>query len=285
MRTIIRRLLVIAFTVAVVEAFQPTLSAMPGAGQPPIAASAFTRAIRFLADGKQADAEQLIQDQLQSESNARQPLDADEVFLLAVCTRSRFEIDNALPMFIAVTQLAPNTLHGRAAADIIRLDQHDGDPEAQFADLDQLCAANPDDPLILWMVGVQCRTLNKVDIGVVRYRKLCTMWDPGPVLVHQTFANVLDDAGKYDESLIHRRIAVRLEPEGWAYEGLANTLTHLKRWGEADAAYAKCTGMEPDNVHYWNNWAWSKHCRGDAEGEAEMEAKVAQIQNGTAPAN
>jgi tetratricopeptide (TPR) repeat protein len=137
-----------------------------------------------------------------------------------------------------------------------------------------LAKENPGDPLVLWMLGVECRSCKLDEEGVKYYAQLCNLWNPGPVLVHQTYANLLDDLGRSDEALPHRKLAVKLEPAAWAYDGLGNTLTALKRWNEADEAYLNSTTRDPNDVQYWTNWACSMQQRGDEAGAARMQTEA-----------
>jgi tetratricopeptide (TPR) repeat protein len=105
------------------------------------------------------------------------------------------------------------------------------------------------------MMAVQCRNYDANHEGVFHYKKLYEIWNPGPVLVHQTYANLLDELERYDEALVERRKAVELEPAGWSYDGLGNTLTHLGRYDEADDAYARAIEFDPDSASHWTNWA------------------------------
>ena len=162
----------------------------------------------------------------------------------------------------------------QAAACILQLDaRKDGLNEA-FGLLNALASRKPTDPLVLWMFAVECRTFRQNDPGALAYADLCKLWKPGPVLVHQSYANILDDLKRYDEALLHRELAVRLEPEPWSYDGLGNTLTNLKRWKDADAAFSRSTALDPNDPQYWRNWAISKRKRGDADGAATLFAKA-----------
>ena len=239
---------------------------------------AYAWAIRLLSAGKQAAAEGVIRESLDGAADRKGKLDTEEVFLLAVMTRSRFEIEEAAPLLDYVNQTAPKSVHGRAAGYIRQLDTKEPSVEDSFKSLQELAAQKPADPLLIWMVGVQCRSLNRNEIGVAAYAELCKLWNPGPVLVHQTYANMLDELEQYDEALIHRQLAVKLEPAPWSLDGLGLTLTALKRWEEADAAYAKTTQMAPQSARYWRHWASSKSERGDADGAAKMAAKAQQLE-------
>jgi superkiller protein 3 len=110
---------------------------------------------------------------------------------------------------------------------------------------------------------VQCRSFNLNEDGVYYYKKLLGMLNPGPALLHQTYANLLDELNRSAEAVPHRKLAVQLEPAGWSWQGTGNTMNKLGRWAEADAAFAEATRLDPDEARYWMNWAYSKYLRRD----------------------
>jgi tetratricopeptide (TPR) repeat protein len=183
------------------------------------------------------------------------------LFLKAACERSRFDVQLASTIFSAVGAIDPQTPWGRAALVMVRLDaieptlanwptiRHD------FGELQRLVADNPHDPILLWMLAVECRQWNHNKLGVGYYRELLSRWKPGPSLAHQTYANLLDNLKLYDEALAERRIAVAQEPSHWTYAGLANTLANLRRFDESYAAHAEATRLKPYAPQYWVNWA------------------------------
>ncbi len=72
---------------------------------------------------------------------------------------------------------------------------------------------------------------------------------------------MLDEVGRSKDAMAHRQYAVKMEPAGWTYQGMANTLTNLQQRKEADAAYEKATQLSPKNAQYWASWAWSQATR------------------------
>ena len=124
------------------------------------------------------------------------------------------------------------------------------------------------------MAAVQCRAHHWDEDGVRLFTKFFKLVQPGPVMAHQTCANMLDALNRPEEALPHRYMALKLEPAAWVYDGLGNTLTNLKRFDEADAAYAKSTSMQPMSPQYWSNWAYSKRQRKDEAGAEELMKKA-----------
>jgi len=204
------------------------------------------------------------------------PNDARLVFFSAACARCYFYTARAVPMFQKAADLDGNGIWAQAGRLIIGMDMGLGDREQQFQALDQLSQANPREPLLLWMVGVQCRAQKRNEVGAQRFATLLKMMDPGPAIVHHTYANILDELGRWKESLPHRVLAVKLHPASWTYQGQANTLSRLKRWKEADAVYKLALALNPLDSLIWRNWAWSKRARGDEAG-ARMDLQIAQF--------
>ncbi|HEX4611759.1 MAG TPA: tetratricopeptide repeat protein [Urbifossiella sp.] len=242
------------------------------------------RVLIHLATGRQAEAERLLAEQLRSHpglpelvqgiaAHGVQPatvtdLQAGEhrgrqrlLFLCGACIRSRFSIDEARAFLSAAAAAGPKTAIGECAGLVVTLDtaHQNGVPIAaaheRFMALGRLADGPRSEPVIQWMAAVQCRTWNRNVEGVAHYKKLLTVWKPGPVLVHQTYANQLGALGRHEEALAERRLAVEMEPAGWSYDGLASSLYHLKRYAEADAAHAEAVRRDPRGALYWRNWA------------------------------
>lgn len=219
------------------------------AGRPVLSAEALeTRFTQLVISGKQADAEELLTSYIRDfVSNQRL------VFLYGCGIRSRFEIQRAAPVFLAAARLGPTTPDGECAVRVLALDAH-RDVEANFAALHLLADKNPGDVFIRWMLAVQCRNYNRNAEGVEQYRKILAVWKPGPCLVHQTYANLLDELGRYDEELVQRRIAVAQEPASWSRNGLISVLDRLKRYPEEEQVCADAVRSESGNAEQWALW-------------------------------
>ena len=204
-----------------------------------------------LCAGKQSTAEDLLKAYLPIyRKNQR------IVFLYACCLRSRFQVQEAAPIFSAVAGMGTNTVSGQCALHMLYLDANKDVP-VHSAALQKLVKRNTNDLMLRWMIAVQCRTHNQDKEGAMHYKKLLDQWDPGPVLVHQTYANLLDNLNRNEEALVERRKAVELEPAGWSYDGLGHTLAVLNRFKEANEAFAKSVELDPGCSTYWTSWAWS----------------------------
>lgn len=176
----------------------------------------------------------------------------------AACLRSRFDVLGAIPRFVLAGIANERTVLGQSTFRILGLDaglQIRQKPDEYFAAFEDIVNSHPDEIALRWMLAVECRSHDRNEQGVVHYRKILERWNPGPVLVHQTYANLLDKLKRYEEALVERRKAVELEPAGWSYDGLGNTLDHMKRYDEADKAHAKAMELDPGNGHHLGNWA------------------------------
>jgi tetratricopeptide (TPR) repeat protein len=250
----------------------------PTAG--PRGSDPFETALGLWATGKQFEAEDFL-DGAVSDS----PEDVRLAFFRVACIRSQFDVSDALPIFSDIARRDAAGLYGKASLEMVYIDTNK-DASAHLDELDRLSMAHPNDVMVLWMVGVGCRTLHKNELGIKKYEQLFELIAPlpGPVLAHQTCANLMDDAGRHTEALVHRKLAIQLDPASWCYDGLGNTLTFLRRWDEADSAFEKSTSMMPHDEQYWRNWIISMYARGDTAGLARIrQRRDAALASSTQP--
>jgi tetratricopeptide (TPR) repeat protein len=174
----------------------------------------------------------------------------------------------------AVVGLNPETPEGKVADLVNAIDLRRSIIDKNK--LSRVALDNPDKPLLLWMAAVHCRTLKLNESGVFLYGLLLTRLSPhpGPVLVHQTYANLLDEVGRYEDALRERELAVKMEPAAWSYQGMANTLTNLGRFEEADRAFARATEIAPHRALYWETWGQSQMKWGHLD-DGILKAKAA----------
>lgn len=234
--------------------------------------------VRLLGEGKQAAAEEVLDAELRRHGSDQQLL-----FARAVLYRSRWEVADSLRFMKRVRDLNPTTLEARCAELSISLDRNT--PTAEAMDrLAALADANGDNPFVLWLLAVHCRDYFKEtsskrysQLADDTYRKLLKHFPVAPVLVHQTYANILDELDRHEDALLHRREAVKQEPRAWTYEGLANTLSDLHRYAEADIAYRTCVGYRPGDADYWREWGNCRSAAGfytDAAGKFRQAAAL-----------
>ena len=209
-------------------------------------------------------------------------------FAQAVCTRSRFNTQQADGQFRRVFAMDPRTAEGHCARFVLELDDHN-QVDKNFTGLRLLAADNPDNPLFHWMIGIQCRDFYRHTFrkdrsaeGCRAYQRVLELFDVGPVLVHQTYANILsEELDRNEEALVQRRIAVELEPKAWTYDGMANTLSAMKKYDEANVAYAKSTELAPNDAEYWLHWSGSLYNQGRFEDCISKSKTVLAIDPGS----
>ncbi len=222
-------------------------------------AAIYDNAVFELGEGRQRDAEAILDWYTAVHTN-----DQRLAFAQAVCLRSRWSKDKASWQFRQVLTMDPATLEGNCARYVLELDTRK-DVLGNMKALGILASKNPDNPLVLWMRAVECRENFNLEEDTrysrdaeQSYRQMLKLFKIGPVLLHQTFASVLsEELGNHEEALEHRRIAVQQEPASWTYQGLANTLSALKKYDEANEAFKKLVELDPDDALYWHCWAIS----------------------------
>ena len=305
----VTRLLALAFTIVVASS---SLAAPPEAGteQNPAAfdhKEAEAEAVSLLAAGKQPQAEALLEQSLshfpdavaliellaakkQQESqefvdeHAEQLKTAQRLlFLHGAVVRSRFYRQRGFVIFSAVLLADATTPSGKCAALMVKLDSSLQRAASlrvgqRLENFKELADDHLDDVVIRWMAAVQCRTWNRNEEGVEHYQKILEKWHPGPSLVHQTYANLLDQVQRYDDALVERKITIKMEPAGWSYDGLANTLNHLGRFDEADAAHAAAVEADPKTARLWCNWAYNLKDQGKFAPAIEKCEHAAELE-------
>ena len=224
-------------------AIQPILALPP--------APACAEVIKYLAQGKQSDAETIA-----TQLALRFPNNDEVQFLQAVLTRSRFFVAEAAPLFQKAVTLAPDSVHGQCAQLMLSIDTG-VNAQQNFDALCDLARHHSDDPLALWTAAIACRTLKCNLEGVEFYGLLCQRFTAAPALLHQTFGNILDELGRHELALAHRKAAVHMEPAFWSVDGMALALAGLQFYEAADAAHAQVCKASPQSRQYLMNWAIS----------------------------
>lgn len=193
----------------------------------------------LLAAGKTKEAKAFRNDHADELYRAQRAL-----FLHGALIRSRFNISGAESVFQTVFAIDSKTRAAQCALCVLRLDSLQQVQSSQapvdkaFAELKKLGEGHPNDLMLPWMLAVECRHWDRNAEGAAVYELILSRWNPGPALVHQTYANLLDNLGRFEEALVERHKVVSMEPCSWSYTGLANTLTNLKRYDEAAKARA-----------------------------------------------
>jgi tetratricopeptide (TPR) repeat protein len=235
-------------------------------------------ALAYLSSGEQGQAEQYLYSAI-----SKDPENQRLIFFFATCQRSKWNKRMSHQFFKYVIKLDPTTPEGKAAQAILDIDIKT-DYKTNFATLEKIQEENPEDPIILWLTAFICRELNKRgadDIYVVKgtnyYSKLLSQMDPGPVLLHHTYANLLDVLKEYEMSIKHRQIAIEMVDVSWTCQGTARTLTGLERYEEADIYYKKAIEHSPSNAALYENWGFSMRKRGKDQESYNLIKKAMEL--------
>lgn len=241
-------------TIAVFLLFSPSLfpdGILPGTAE----------VVQLLSEGNQQAAETKLAEALHRNSK-----NSDCTFLAAVCARSRFDTKGSASGFLKVLTSKPESQEGLASACILGIDAAPDKTTAlyYFNALLIVSEQNPDSIPIHWLAAVMTRTLTRngklvlspdqnrriLQCGIREYETVLALMapGPGPVLIHQTLANLLDDVEGYDASWKHREIAVKMERAPWSLHAAALTLLKLERPAEALPLLQEVVKMEPNHA-------------------------------------
>ena len=185
--------------------------------------NAYKRILSVWENGDQAQAEDLAEKAMEQNPN-----DQKLLFFYAACMRSRFDTELSEPLMDAVRKLDPKTPDGQCAACVWDLDPSLA-ANQNLNLLRRIVKANPNDPILLWMMAVQCRSYNMDEEGIRDYRKLLQMVGKGSSLVHTTYANLLADMGRHKEALTQYAIALHEEPASWSIRNYQNDLNEIEK--------------------------------------------------------
>ena len=227
---------------------------LPLAGLPLSAAAggtAYDKAMELLAAGEQPEAEHMVE-----QACSTNWVDPDLWFLRGVLERSRFNKQDAATCLSIAWSFDPESDRAQAAKAILFMDRGK-DIDDNFQTLETLIEKDPDDMLLRWLFAIQCREQRyrqpprRAEEGARQYEIILQHWDPGPVLVHQTYANILSEQlGRHEEALSHRKIAVEQSYKAWTCQGYGNTLRCLGRFDEAVGWLEKAVELAPDDPAY-----------------------------------
>ncbi len=241
-----------------------------------------------LAEGRQSEAESMAlrkleeaAGQLQSlpEGSPEQVLLREELaktfFWNAVLRRSRFAIEEATVLFCLAIDADPSSLNAKIAANTIGVDLAKNKETAFYFynALLSLAEENPRSVPALWLTGILSRALTGQyysyslsqpelfhlrNCGVRHYEKLLREFlpGPGPVLVHQTLANLLSDLRCYDLALMHRETALKMERSSWVLHAMGCELLAMGSYKDAivlfQEAISKIRGT-PRHAYYFKD--------------------------------
>lgn len=210
-------------------------------------------AVESLIAGKQKEAERLLEEGLGQYYN-----DQRLMFLQAACLRSRVKKREVLISFFAAQIIDPDSAYGQAASHILALDcDKDVELDVHFAALGKLADENHGDMVFRWMLAIQCAWHKRTQEGISHFEKILSECKPGPVLVHLTYAILLDRAERREDALAERRKAVELQRASWSLQALANSLSNFGRYEEAYEAFTESVDRNPTRSETWRHWAIS----------------------------
>lgn len=196
-------------------------------------------------------------DQDMAESYVLQTLQDGErlprtVFWAAVLARSRFNLDDSLPLFAEVLARQPDSPEGRASGFVLGIDTAKDARTILFYynALVAQTALEPKSIPLQWLSGLMATTIREskwkkgitsetrkriLAWGVESYWKALSLigMREGPFQIHQTLANLLEDLEAHDQALDHRKIALSKKRSAYNLSGTANTLYNLFQEEEA----------------------------------------------------
>lgn len=214
----------------------------------------YLNSIELLSDGRQRDAERLIEQGIRYHFH-----DPRIQFARGVLARSRWNKRSADVWFSVVQRTARHSPLGRAAWLSRELDRGRAS-KPHLEELIQLADEHPNEVYLLWLSAIQCREQKNGQLGRRQYQTLLQKFRVGPVMLHQTYANILTEYLKeYDKALDHRYLAVALESRSWTVQGLANTLTDMERYDLANAVWPKAVRLNPRRSRGWYRWAFVQY--------------------------
>jgi len=236
--------------------------------------------MRLLSEGNQKAAEARLE-----EAVRRDPKNPGNAFFYALCARSRFDRRDAALGFLVTMISRPDSPEGRASACVLGIDASSDQATAlyYFNALLIVGRQNPDSIPIRWLAAIMSRTLTRdsnlklssevrkriLRCGIQEYEAVLTLMapGPGPALIHQTMANLLDDVEGYDAAWKHREIIVKMERRPWSLHAAAWTLLNLDRGTESLAFVQEAIAGESDAPDYYRvqgNALWNLGRRREA---------------------
>lgn len=219
---------------------------------------------RLLSQGDQRAAEEKLDEAL-----SENPQDRDSAFLHALCARSRFNREGALPGFVVQLTSRPRSPEGQASACVIGMDLASDEATALYFYNALLIVArqNSDSIPIRWLAAIMARSLIRDEdynlpeemrkrirlCGIGEYQAVLKLMSPGegPALLHQTLANLLNDSKGYDVAWKHREITLMLERMPWSLHAAAVTLKGMGRYEEAADLLREAINQGPVRPAYY----------------------------------
>ncbi len=208
-------------------------------------------------NGEQKDAEHQL--------SLTKSTNAELLFLKGLFERSRFDVEESNLLFSEVIKKYPKTWESLVATEIRSIDIMNT-PEDSYLKLRSLSNEHPEDPLLNWIVGMMSREMSKnpkarvsldnleiVQIGIQHYRRLIKELPACSSLIAQSYANLLEEIGLWEEELVYRKIASEKEPSAWATSALGNTYWRLGDLEKAESTYRSCIRLYKNKTNSYYN--------------------------------
>ena len=230
------------------------------------AASGFSeeKILRLLSAGDQNQAEAEVQQAIKE--GERSPR---AIFWAAVLARSRFDLDDSLPLFVQLLASQPESLEGRASGFVLGIDTAKDSHTGLFYynALVAQTALEPKSIPLQWLSGVMAHMFRKnarlsgvtsetrkriLAWGVENYWKALSLvgGHEGPNAIHETLANLLEDLEAHDQALDHRFIALKRQRRSSTLHGSAHTLHNLFQDEEALAYINEAIALDGSDESY-----------------------------------
>lgn len=236
------------------------------------AKEAYAQALEACSDGRQADAERML-----DEFVRQFPRDRRLWFFRGVLYRTRFDYDESWQCFSRVVEVGPLSPEAEACRSMAALREKENADKA-FQTLREISEDNPDDPLLLWLLGFASWQTHHSLTGVQAFEKLFKHFKTGPVMAHHTYANILDEyLGRAEDALPHRRTAFALEKETRTACSLAGNLAKQKLYEDAESILKEWLAIHPDNSMIWREWGLCLRSEGRFEEACEKLEKATQL--------
>ncbi len=137
--------------------------------------------------------------------------------------------------------------------------------------------------VIRWMAAQLSGDFQRDAQAVQLYQQVMQSWKPGPVAAHRSFGDVLGRLENFDQELSERQAAIGMEDSPFNQYALANALSHLRRFHDANEAYDRATKMDSHEVKYWAHWAVSLQAQGDLAQAIKKCERMPRRSNASSP--
>ena len=117
----------------------------------------------------------------------------------------------------------------------------------------QILKADPNQPVVLHLLGVIAHQVGKNDISVDLITKALGI-EPDYAEAHSNLGNVLKEIGLIDESIVSYKKALAIKPDyAEAHSNLGINLKELGQLSEAVISYRKAIDIKPDYAEAYSN--------------------------------